>query len=186
MTNKDFIKMLLIAVGCDRKYEIDTYRADDGSTVYDINGQSEDGSREIVIDGFGMYDVVLSFLNYIRECPEYDLLEHLNYEVNHLPLKYLLDDNERNALYEANKRHAEEVEKYLEETKYITDWCKENNPCPNCTLNDKKHWDDIHYNCELNHTNRCPELLEYNRKCGEMYEEYNRRKNKADKIQETF
>ena len=50
-SNKDFIKMLLIAVGCDRNYEIDTYRADDGSTVYDINGQSEDGSSGINING---------------------------------------------------------------------------------------------------------------------------------------
>lgn len=175
-SNKDFIKMLLIAVGCDRDYEIDTYRADDGSTVYDINGYSEDGSREISITGFGMYDVVLSFLRYIRDCPEYNLLDYLNDEVNHLPLKFLLDDNERNAVYEANKRHAEEVEKYLEETKYITDWCEENNPCPKCTLNDKKHWDDIHYSCELNHTSRCHILKAYQKKRSEMYEEYNRRK----------
>lgn len=175
-SNKDFIKMLLIAVGCDRNYEIDTYRADDGSTLYDINASSEDGSRCIKIDGYGMYDVLLSFLKYIRDCPEEELLEHLNYDVTHLPLKYLLDDNERNAVYETNKRHAEEVDKYLEETKYITDWCKENNPCPNCTLNDKSHWDDIHYNCELNHTNSCPILNDYYKKRSEMYKEYNRKK----------
>ena len=175
-SNKDFIKMLLIAVGCGRNYEIDTYRVDDGSTVYDINGQSEDGSSRISINGYGMYDVLLSFLKYIRDCPEEELLEHLNYDVSHLPLTYLLDDDERNAVYEANKRHAEEVEKYLDETQYITDWCKENNPCPNCTLNDKSHWDDIHYNCELNHTHSCPILKEYHKKRSEMYEEYRKRK----------
>lgn len=175
-SNKDFIKMMLIAVGCDRNYEIDTYRTVDGYTLYDISASSEDGSRCIKIVGYGMYDVLLSFLKYIRDCPEEELLEHLNYDVNHLSLKCLLDDNERNAVYEANKRHAEAVEKYLKETKYITDWCKENNPCPNCTLNDKKHWDSIHYNCELNHTRSCPILNEYNKKRSEMYEEYSKRK----------
>lgn len=175
-SNKDFIKMLLIAVGCDRNYEIDTYRAEDGSTLYDINASSEDGSHYIKIVGYGLYDVLLSFLKYIREYSECDLLEYLNYDVTHLPLRYLLDDNERNAVYEANKRHAEDVRKYLEETSYITDWCMENNPCPKCVKNDKSHWDDIHYNCELNHSRRCPELLEYERKRSEMYKEYNRKK----------
>ena len=30
MTNKDFIKLLLISVGCDKKYEIEVHRASDG------------------------------------------------------------------------------------------------------------------------------------------------------------
>ena len=36
MTNKDFIKLLLISVGCDKKYEIDSHRTDDGSIYYFI------------------------------------------------------------------------------------------------------------------------------------------------------
>ena len=42
MTNKDFIKLLLISVGCDKKYEIEVNRASDGSYVYDIYGEGEE------------------------------------------------------------------------------------------------------------------------------------------------
>ena len=38
MTNKDFIKLLLISVGCDKKYEIDSHRTDDGS-IYYVTGE---------------------------------------------------------------------------------------------------------------------------------------------------
>ena len=62
------------------------------------------------------------------------MLDKLNYSVNHLTQKSLLDDDIRNEFYEQQKRSAEETERYIEETKYITDWCNENNPCPNCEL----------------------------------------------------
>jgi hypothetical protein len=88
----------------------------------------------------------------------------------------LLDDNERNKVYEHQKKVAEETKRYLEETKYITDWCKENNPCPNCKINKKDHWDDIHYNCAENHNMRCPILKEYHNDRDELYNEYRERK----------
>ena len=42
MTNKDFIKLLLISVGCDKKYEIDSHRTDDGSIYYYVTGEGYD------------------------------------------------------------------------------------------------------------------------------------------------
>ena len=176
MTNKDFIKLLLISIGCDKKYEIDSHRADDGSIYYEVSGKGDNEDQEIYFDGFGIYDLILNFLNNIKENPDIDLLNKLNYSINYLTQKSLLDDDIRNSVYEQQKKAAEETERYLEETKYITDWCKENNPCPNCKINKKDHWDNIHYNCELNHNNRCSILKEYRNDRDELYNEYRERK----------
>ena len=49
MTNKDFIKLLLISVGCDKKYKIDSHRTDDGSTYYEVTGEGDEENQSIVI-----------------------------------------------------------------------------------------------------------------------------------------
>lgn len=180
MTNKDFIKLLLISVGCDKKYEIDSHRVDDGSMFYEVTGEGYDENQSIYFSGVGIYNLILDFLENINNNPDINLLDKLNYSVNYLSQKYLLDDNDRNGFYEQKKKEAEETERYLEETKYITDWCKENNPCPNCKINKKDHWDDIHYNCAENHNMRCPILKEYHNDRDELYKEYNKRKREKD------
>ena len=170
MTNKDFIKLLLISVGCDKKYEIDSHRTDDGSIYYYVTGEGYDENQSICFDGFSMYDLILSFLNNIKE--DTDLLDELNYSVNHLSQKSLLDDDIRNLVYEQKKKAAKETKRYIEETKYITDWCKENNPCPNCKINKNDHWDDIHYKCTEHHHMRCPILKEYHDNRNKLYNKY--------------
>lgn len=184
MTNKDFIKLLLISVGCDKKYEIDSHRTDDGSIYYEVTGEGCDENQSIYFDGFSIYDLILSFLNNIKENP--DLLDKLNYSVNHLYQKSLLDDKIRNSVYEQKKKAAEETKRYIKETKYITDWCKENNPCPNCKINKKDHWDDIHYNCAENHHMRCPILKEYYNKRDKLYKEYAEHKMEESKNANTY
>ena len=179
MTNKDFIKLLLISVGCDKKYEIDSHRTDDGSTYYEVTGEGDEENQSIYFYGFSIYDLILDFLNNIKEDPDIDLLNKLNYSVNHLSQKSLLDDDIRNSVYEHQKKHAEEIKKHIEETKYITDWCMKNNPCPNCKINKKDHWDDVHYNCVENHHMSCPILKEYHIKRDKLYREYTERKMKA-------
>lgn len=181
MTNKDFIKLLLISVGCDKEYEIDSHRTDDGSIYYSASGKGDTEDQAIYFDGVGIYDLILNFLNNIKENPDIDLLNKLNYSINYLTQKSLLDDDIRNSVYEHQKKAAEETERYLEETKYITDWCKENNPCPNCKINKKDHWDSIHYNCELNHNNRCSILKEYHNDRDELYNEYREHKKEENK-----
>ena len=127
MTNKDFIKLLLISIGCDKKYQIDSHITDDGSIYYEVTGEGDEENQFIHFDGFNMYDVILSFLNNIKENPDIDLLNELNYSIDHLSQKDLLDDTIRNSVYEKQKKSAEEIERFIEETKYLTDWCKENN-----------------------------------------------------------
>ena len=176
MTNKDFIKLLLISVRCDNKDDNDSHRTDDGSIYYYVTGEGYDENQSICFDGFSMYDLILSFLNNIKEDTDIDLLNKLNYSINHLSQKSLLDDDIRNLVYEQQKKAAEEMERYMKETKYITDWCNENNPCPNCKINKKDHWDDIHYNCAEHHHMRCPNLKEYYSKRDKLYREYKERK----------
>lgn len=178
MTNKDFIKLLLISVGCDKKYEIDSHRTDDGSTYYEVTGEGDEENQSIYFDGFGIYDLILNFLNNIKEDPDIDLLNKLNYSINHLNQKSLLDDDIRNSVYKQQKKHTEEIQRHIEETKHITDWCMKNNPCPNCEINKKDHWDDVHYNCAENHYSRCPILKEFQNKRDELYREYTERKMK--------
>lgn len=186
MTNKDFIKLLLISVGCDKKYEIDLHRTDDGSIYYEVTGEGDEENQSIHFDGFSMYDLVLSFLNNIKEDPDIDLLNKLNYTINHLSQKSLLNDDIRNSVYEHQKKHAEEIKRHIEETKYITDWCMENNPCPNCKINKKDHWDDVHYNCAENHHSRCPILKEFQNKRDTLYREYIERKREGSKNADTY
>lgn len=183
MTNKDFIKLLLISVGCDKKYEIDS-RTDYGSTYYEVTGEGYGENQSIYFDGFGIYDLVLSFLYNIKENPY--LLNKLNYSINHLYQKSLLDDEIRNSVYEQQKKDAEKMERYIEETKYITDWCSENNPCPNCKINKKDHWDDVHYNCAENHHSRCPILKEFQNKRDKLYKEYAEHKREESKNVNTY
>ena len=129
MTNKDFIKLLLISVGCDKKYEIDSHRTDDCSTYYEVTGEGDEENQSIHFDGCGVYDLVLSFLNNIKEDPDIDLLNKLNYSVNHLSQKSLLDDDIRNSIYEQQKKNAEETERYIEETKYCMTDENDRNSC---------------------------------------------------------
>ena len=82
MTNKDFIKLLLISVGCDKKYEINSHRTDDGSMYYEVTGEGYDENQSIYFDGFSMYDLILNFLNNIKEDPDIDLL-YLNARLYH-------------------------------------------------------------------------------------------------------
>ena len=114
------------------------------------------------------------------------MLNKLNYSVNHLSQKSLLDDDVRNSIYEQQKKDAEETERYIEETKYITDWCNENNPCPNCKINKRDHWDDIHYNCAENHYMRCPILKEYYNHRDKLYNEYTEHKREESKNADTY
>ena len=53
------------------------------------------------------------------------------------------------------------IELGREKIKPVYDWRDANNPCPNCTINKKDHWDIIHYKCELNHKNSCKILIDF-------------------------
>ena len=81
MSNKDFLKLLLISVGCDKKYEINSHRTDDGSMYYEVTGEGYDENQSIHFDGFSMYDLILNFLNTVKEDPDINLLDKLNYSV---------------------------------------------------------------------------------------------------------
>ena len=175
MVNNDIIKLLLIAAGYDKDISIETSTAMDGSKYYNIYGvNSYDEDKEIVIDGFGLYDVFLSFISHIIDNPQ-DI--QLNYELGHLSKKVILNDNQRtdyiNGVIERNKQ----IETYLKETQYITDWKNQNNPCDNCPDKDK-NWNDKVHLCNLYYVHNCPKLNDFHNKVSEMYKSYRENKEK--------
>ena len=179
MTTKDVLKLLLIAIGYDRKIEIDYHRTDDGSYYYEVYGENADGD-DFHFDGYGVLDCINSFLSEMQEYPE--LIEKPMFGNTAMMLystKDVLNDEFREKVYKARKEQDEKTKKYCEETRYITEWAEANHPCPNCPDNKKDPWDDIHYNCVEHHTMRGQKFVEFNEAVSQMYREH-RDKNKEE------
>lgn len=158
MTNKDLFKVLLCSYGYDRNIKIDTFRTDDGSIGYEIEAENEDGDVFHNVDGEGVIFDVYMILDYMKQ-------NNVGFKSNwwSVPLKYISDDTEREKLVKQWDDNEEQTQKHIEKMTPLYEWRKENNPCPSCTINKKDHWDSIHYNCELNHTNSCNILKDFNR-----------------------
>ena len=185
MTNKDIIKMMLTSISYGRDIDIDTFYDTDGNLVYDITAyhtfyDAYDEEALLKIDESNMPDCV-SFMCYgmydfFKEYNDFIIDNAKNIQQDYLfslkPIKFLTDDNHRHKIINDEIKRKKEVETFIKETKYISDWEKENHPCPQCKLNKKDHWDTIHYNCAEHHTMRCPLLKEFQNKSSEMYREY--------------
>lgn len=158
MTNKDLFKILLCLYGYDRNINIDTFRTDDGSIGYEIEAENKEGDVFHNVDGEGVVFDVYMILDYMRQ-------NNVGFKSNwwSVPLKYISDDTEREKLVKQWDDSEESTKKHIEKMTPLYEWRKDNNPCPTCTINKKDHWDSIHYNCELNHTNSCSILKDFNR-----------------------
>lgn len=158
MTNKDLFKILLCLYGYDRNINIDTFRTDDGSIGYEIEAENKEGDVFHNVDGEGVVFDVYMILDYMRQ-------NNVGFKSNwwSVPLKYISDDTEREKLVKQLDDSEESTKKHIEKMTPLYEWRKDNNPCPTCTINKKDHWDSIHYNCELNHTNSCSILKDFNR-----------------------
>lgn len=156
MTQKDTIKILLCSYGYDRNIKITPFRTDYGTIGYEIYAENKEGDIFDEVCGEGFMFIVYQILKHMKK-------EKAEFESNwwNTPTKYVLDDEERekiiNQFDERDKKIAEDREKL----KPLKKWQEENNPCPKCTINKKDHWDFVHYNCELNHTNRCEIVKKY-------------------------
>lgn len=187
----DVIKMMLTSISYGRNITIDSWRAN-GDVVYDVSAwgtyhEESDDEEEFDVIGskslpacfsctcYGLYDFMYEFNKFVEENKK--AIRHDNL-FSHLPNKYITDDELRHQIIDEELARQKRTQKYLKETKYITDWAEKNNPCPECKINKKDHWDVIHYKCEGNHTNTCPILKEFQKKHSEMYREYNERKEK--------
>lgn len=150
MTNKDLFKILLCTYGYDRNIKIETFRTDDGTIGYEIEAENEKGDVFHNIDGEGVVFDIYEILNYMKQ-------NNVAYKSNWwgVSLKYLLDDAERRKLVNQWDANDKQIQNDIKRMTPLWDWRKENNPCPMCTINKKDHWDSVHYNCELCHTNNC-------------------------------
>ncbi|MCK9574728.1 MAG: hypothetical protein WC979_03270 [Candidatus Pacearchaeota archaeon] len=153
MTNTDVFKVLLCSYGYDRNIKIESYRGDSGELGYSVYAENKTGDsyNEICCENF-MFHVYL-ILKFMKENNVGFKSDYWSY-----PTKYVIDDNSRNNIIANLDERDTQLAKDLEELSPVIKWRDDNNPCINCKINKHDHWDDIHYNCELCHTNSC-ELL---------------------------
>jgi len=163
MTNQDVFKILLCSYGYDRNIKIETYRGDEGFLGYDISAENKEGDyyHEVSCEDF-MFQIY-EILSYMKE-------HNASFKSDwwSIPIKYVRDEENRNYLTTEWDKRDSYNQKWSIAYKPIEEWHKKNNPCPTCTINKKDHWDDIHYNCELNHTHQCKIMIEHYEKKGEM------------------
>lgn len=93
MTNKDILKVLLCTYGYDRNIKIDTFRTNSGTTGYEIKAENENGDVFHNVDGEGVVFDVYEILDYMNK-------NNVGFKSNWwgIPMKYLLDDHEREKL----------------------------------------------------------------------------------------
>ncbi len=159
MTNKDIFKILLCSFGYDRNIKIDTFRTDHGTLGYEIEAENKDGDVFSECNGESVVFNIYTILNYMKtNAVDFDS------KWWHIPLKYLLNDSEREQLVGQWDINDEQNRKDIERLSPLWEWRKNNNPCPNCGINKKDHWDSVHYNCELCHTHSCNILKDFEAK----------------------
>lgn len=163
MTHKDIFKILLCSFGYDRDIKIDTFRTDCGTIGYEIEAENKAGDIFSECSGEGLVFNIYSILNYMK-------INNVDFNSNwwNVPLKYLLEDSERDSLVKQWDANDEEAQKNIEKFSQLWEWRSANHPCPTCKVNKKDHWDLIHYNCELCHTHRCDILREFEDKFDEQ------------------
>ena len=156
MTEKDVIKILLCSYGYDRNIEINTFRTDCGTIGYEIYAEDKEGDAFDGACGEDFMFIVYSILNYMKK-------ENAGFKSDwwDMPLKYVLDDEQRKKIINQYDERDKKIAEQIERLKPLEKWEEENNPCPKCTINKKDHWDDIHYNCELNHNYSCEIVRQY-------------------------
>lgn len=168
MKNTDFLKIILCLYGYDRNINVSSYRGDYGAVGYDVSAQNSEGDTysEVCCEPFTFH--VAMILKYMKE-------NNVDLKSNWwgIGTKNLLDLDYRQSLLEKWDKHALENQMFAEQYKPIQEWKDKNNPCPNCTINKKDHWDSVHYNCELNHTSSCDLLKKYSEAHSKMTRELN-------------
>ena len=164
MTIKEIAKLLCILAGYDKNIKFESNSTDDISKKY-YKIEAEDGEDNYIsADGFGTIEFLSNILDEIKSQPHHDTKFWLNF----YSIKDVLNDEFRNINQQIEDNNLTEIKETSRLSQPFFDWIKQNNPCPNCTINTKDHWDDIHYNCEKFHTMSCPILWEFMNKRDEM------------------
>jgi len=153
MTTKDFITTLLCAYGYDRRIKIEY---DKSYKAYFVEASNKDGQEIHISHAVSLIDVIYQISNYMNDNCIETTLRYVD-----TPLKYILNENLRNEMVRLEEEQNQKDLIQWEKLKPIFKWRDENNPCLTCTINKKDHWDSIHYNCELHHSNSCKILLEF-------------------------
>ena len=184
MKNIEFLKLLCISNGYHRNIEIETWKDDCGETLYSVYAENDKllsvhSSCGLFADA--IHDIVTEISNnayflkmnpnyekeseeagentiILTECEDYPYIDGFPWCLNHLPNKYLLNDEYRNLVIEKQdklnklRKHEQEFERNLH--KY---------PIKPCIYCNEKVPTEIPYNeeCELHYNMSCPKLRKW-------------------------
>ena len=190
MTNKDFIKLLLISYGYDENLTVEVMRTDYGDVMYDVHARTNvDG------DDFSSFDY---FLNTIIEINRYmDERRHpdfnkvyvdgsnivpveteCDFEYKQLPISLIIDDEKRKAMKRKWTKANADHKAYCEYMHPVWEEDERTRPCHGCTDN-PKDLDWANEKCSKHYHMTCQKLRDWMDECKERNkkatEEYERR-----------
>lgn len=164
MSIKEIAKLLCILAGYDKDIRFESESTDDISKKYYKISAEDNEDNYLHADGFGSIDFLATLLEEIKLNPHH----YTKWWLKNYSIKDVLNDNFRDICQQIEDNNQWEINETSRLSQPFYDWVKQNNPCPNCEINTKDHWDDIHYNCEKCHTMSCPILWEFMNKRDEM------------------
>lgn len=119
MTNKDVFKILLCSFGYDRNIKIDTFRTDHGTIGYEIEAENKDGDVFSECNGEGVVFNIYTILNYMKTN-----VVDFNSKWWDIPVKYLLNDEEREKLVAQWDINDKQTQKDIERLAPLWEWRK--------------------------------------------------------------
>lgn len=139
MTNKEFITILLSLYKYTKDINIEISSIG-GNPYYIVSAENPEDGDCIYCDGESFQNIIYNILSYFEEN---------NIKVStfpfFIPLKSLLNKEEREKYHDNIIKRQKEIEKYINETHWINELYEKTNPCINCKLNKKDSVDSIHY-----------------------------------------
>lgn len=155
MTNKEFITILLSLYKYTKDINIEISSIG-GNPYYIVSAENPEDGDCIYCDGESFQNIIYNILSYFEEN---------NIKVStfpfFIPLKSLLNKEEREKYHDNIIKRQKEIEKYINETHWINELYEKTNPCINCKLNKKDSVDSIHYKCSKCHCNNCQYMLKH-------------------------
>lgn len=156
MKNSEYLKLMLCIYGYTEDISIEQETKGVGFVTYEVHAYNPEIDDEFSNWGES-FQHILSLMclhfNNMGVKPTFFWVD--------FPVKSIIDDDTRSEILKKEQERKEKLNKWFEETRWVSELSEKYNPCPNCKLNTHSHPDSIHYNCEECHTNRCPFMRKF-------------------------
>lgn len=178
MTNKDFIKLLLVSCGFSKEIKIEGWNSQDGSYMYDVSAKSEEEDDLYVSffnDFMGLIRDILDEVDELRHPSENKiyvdgtkvkpLKARCDFRTHLLPMKSILNDEKREAYIKEQEERDARQEAYCAYMHPVWEIDSATQPCKGCTENLHDINDSINYNCSLHYYNACEKVHRWRDEC---------------------